>query len=209
MREKFPALLAPRPLDRYLSKPARGGGGGAGGVAYRDRPGRPPGGSSHARFLLSKLQILRLSFLRVSNIESTLTKAIHIMPRNGDCSSQWVGRKTPQNPENVPPPRERGGGWTRAVLNEKNRCSWQFCKKTMCSSYVQPWLVAVGSWWLVIGGWWRLALVDRLRLVAVDGWRQLAVGGWWQVAANGSWQSVVGGSLGQSLRVVLGQKKKT
>ena len=31
----------------------------------------------------------------------------------------------------------------------------QCCTKTACSSYVQPWLVAVGGWWrLVVGGWW-------------------------------------------------------
>ena len=35
----------------------------------------------------------------------------------------------------------------------------QFCKKTACSSNVQPGLVAIGGWRLATGGWWRLAVV--------------------------------------------------
>ena len=45
-----------------------------------------------------------------------------------------------------------------------------FSKTTACSSYVQPWLVAIGGW----------------RLVEIAGW-QLAVGGWRRLAAVGSW----------------------
>ena len=62
----------------------------------------------------------------------------------------------------------------RAVLKrEKNLLrNMVFSKTTACSSYVQPWLVA-------IGGWWRLP---------VGGWRLAAVGGSWrQLAAVGSW----------------------
>ena len=72
----------------------------------------------------------------------------------------------------------------------------QFCKKTACSSYVQPWLVlvavgggwrrlVVGDWWLVaVGSGWRLAVGRRWRLAAVGGWRRLAVGGgWWSLGA--------------------------
>ena len=86
-----------------------------------------------------------------------------------------------------------------------------FSKTTACSSYVQPWLVAIGgwrlveiagwrlavggwwlavvggSWQLVMGGWWRLAAVDSWRLVAVGVWRLVAVGGWWQLAVSGWW----------------------
>ena len=85
-----------------------------------------------------------------------------------------------------------------------------FSKTTACSSYVQPWLVAIGgwrlveiagggwrlavggwqrlaavggSWQLVMGGWWRLAAVDGWRLVAVGGWRLVAVGGWRSLGA--------------------------
>ena len=86
----------------------------------------------------------------------------------------------------------------------------QFCKKTACSSYVQPWLVAIGGlrlvaigswrlatggwwrlvvvgggWWLVIGGWWRLAVVGGWR------WSPLAVGGGWRLVAVGGWRLVV------------------
>ena len=49
-------------------------------------------------------------------------------------------------------------------------CYLVFSKTTVCSSYVQSWLVAIGGWRLVEIGW-RLA---------VGGWRQLAAGG-------GSW----------------------
>ena len=36
----------------------------------------------------------------------------------------------------------------------------QFCKKTTCSSYVEPWLVAIGGWRLAVGGgWWQLVAV--------------------------------------------------
>ena len=54
--------------------------------------------------------MLPSSFLKVSYLEPTLTKFFLIVPRNGDCSRQWVKRKPPQNPTNVPPPREGGGG---------------------------------------------------------------------------------------------------
>ena len=54
----------------------------------------------------------------------------------------------------------------------------QSCKKTACSSYVQPWLVAVSGWRLVAIGGWRLA---------VGGWRLPVGGGWWWLAAVGGW----------------------
>ena len=57
-------------------------------------------------------------------------------------------------------------------------------KNTACSSYVQPWLVAIASWRLAVGGWRRLA------------------------AVGGSWQLAVGGPLGRSLRAVLNKKIK-
>ena len=45
---------------------------------------------------------------------------------------------------------------TKGVLKEgkkKSVAEREFCKKTACSSYVQPWLVALGGWRLVaIGG---------------------------------------------------------
>ena len=89
----------------------------------------------------------------------------------------------------------------------------QFCTNTVCSSYVQPWLVAIGGWrlatggwwrlvvvgggwWLVNGGWWRLAVVGHWRLVAARGWRLVAAGGWWLVVPWGG-----------SLRAVLNKKK--
>ena len=61
---------------------------------------------------------------------------------------------------------------TRVVLNGKKKLLWNmvFSKTTACSSYVQPWLVAIGGW----------------RLVEIAGWR-LAVGGWWRLAAVGNW----------------------
>ena len=117
----------------------------------------------------------------------------------------------------------------RAVLNRKKKLfrNMVFSKTTACSSYVQPWLVAIGSWrlveiagwrlavggwrrlaavggsWqLVMGGWWRLAAVDGWRLVAVGGgWRLVAVGGWWQLAVSGWW------SLGAVLKGGPQQKK--
>ena len=128
------------------------------------------------------------------------------------------------------------GQWVqrRAVLNGKEKLFryMVFSKTTACSSYVQPWLVAIGgwrlveiagwrlavgswrrlaavggSWQLVMGGWWRLAAVDGWRLVAVGGWR-LAVGGWRPLAVGGSWRLAVGGPLGRSLRAVLNKKKE-
>ena len=83
----------------------------------------------------------------------------------------------------------------------------QFCKKTACSSYVQPWLVAVGGWRLVAIAGWRLA-VGGWRLVAAGGWRRLAVGGWWRFAVGGGWWLAVGGPLGRSFRAVFNRKKK-
>ena len=71
----------------------------------------------------------------------------------------------------------------------------QFCKKTACSSYVQPWLMAIGGWrlatgggwWLVVGGWWLIAVGSGLRLAVGrrwrGGWRRLVVGGWWSLGA--------------------------
>ena len=64
----------------------------------------------------------------------------------------------------------------------------QFCKKTACSSYVQPWLVAIGGWRLVaIGGW--LAVGDW-RLVAVGAGWWWVIGGWWRLAVVGGWWSL-------------------
>ena len=111
------------------------------------------------------------------------------------------------------------GSVARAVLKgEKKSVPKQFCKKTACSSYVQPWLVAIGGWRLVaVGGGWRRF---GWRLV-VGGW-WLAAGGWWRLAAVGDWQLVVGGGWrlavggsrrlavapwGRSVRVVLSKKK--
>ena len=99
-----------------------------------------------------------------------------------------------------------------------------FSKTTACSSYVQPWLVAIGGWRLVeiagwrlaVGGWRRLAAVGSSwqlvmggwwRLVAVGGWRLAVGGGWWRLAVGGSWRLAVGGPLGRSLWAVLNKKK--
>ena len=71
-----------------------------------------------------------------------------------------------------------------------------FPKKTACSSYVQPWLVAVGGWRLVAVGGWRLVAVGGWRLVAVGGWQsanwRLVVGDWWLVAVGSGWRLAVG-----------------
>ena len=58
----------------------------------------------------------------------------------------------------------------------------QFCKKTVCSSYVQRGWVAIGSWRLAVAGDWQLA-VGRWRLVTVGAWRRLVAGGWWSLGA--------------------------
>ena len=90
-----------------------------------------------------------------------------------------------------------------------------FSKTTACSSYVQPWLVAIGSWRLVeiaswrlaaVGGSWQFVMGGWWRLAAVDGWRLVAVGGWRRLAVGGSWRLTVGGPLGRSLRAVLNKK---
>ena len=58
-----------------------------------------------------------------------------------------------------------GGGFGQCRLKSEGKKSVpdkQFCKKTACSSYVQPWLagLAVGGWWrLAVGGWWSLGAV--------------------------------------------------
>ena len=65
-------------------------------------------------------------------------------------------------------------------------------KKTVCSSYVQPWRMAVGGWRLAVGGDWRLA-VGHWWVVAVGGgWRRLVVGDWWLVAVGNGWRLVIG-----------------
>ena len=47
----------------------------------------------------------------------------------------------------------------RGVLKRKRTVpERQFCQKTACSSYVQPWLAAVGGWRLVAFGGWRLVV---------------------------------------------------
>ena len=84
----------------------------------------------------------------------------------------------------------------------RKNCSYtKFSQKDSCSSYVQPWLVAVGGgwrlvvvgggWWLVTGGWWRLAVVGGWSPLAVGGGWWLAVGGGWCLAAVGGWLLVV------------------
>ena len=93
----------------------------------------------------------------------------------------------------------------------------QFCKRTACSSYVQPLLVAIGGWWLVVGdwrlmavggGWWRVVVGDWWLVAVGSGWRlavgrrwRLAVGGsWWRLAVGGGWWLVVGGPFGAALK---------
>ena len=100
-----------------------------------------------------------------------------------------------------------GDTQTGRSLREKKSCPLgQFCKKTTCSSYVQPWLVAIGCWRLVAisgwqlavgGGWWRLAVGD---------WWLLAVGSGWRFAAVGGGRLLAVGPLRRSLRVVLSKK---
>ena len=123
------------------------------------------------------------------------------------------------------------GPQQRQKKRKKRAPVHSFPKKTACSSYVQPWLVAVGSWrlvavggwrlatggwwrlvvvgggwWLVIGGWWRLAVAGSWRLVAAGGWWRLVVGVWWRLVVGGWWLAV-GGPLGRSLRAVPNKKK--
>ena len=72
----------------------------------------------------------------------------------------------------------------------------QPCKKTVCSSCVQSWLVAIGGWWqLDTGGWWRLGVVAGGWWLVIGGWWRLAVGGWWRLA-GGNWRLAVGGGWG-------------
>ena len=49
------------------------------------------------------------SLLKVSYIEPTLTNFFHIVPRNGDCSRQWVKRNPPES-QKRPTPMGEGGG---------------------------------------------------------------------------------------------------
>ena len=101
----------------------------------------------------------------------------------------WLLQETRKIHDAIPPSTKS----TRAVLKrEKKRCpKRQFCKKTVCSSYVQSWLMAIGGW----------------RLVAIGSWSRLAVGGGWQLAVGGGWRLAVGGPFGPSLRAVLSKKK--
>ena len=150
----------------------------------------------------------------------------------GGCRSGWgrvmalqsvPDQKTTVRNNHVPPVKPAEGIRLRSTKDTPNTTSTrqgvlkrggesvperQFCKKTACSSYVQPSLVAIGGcrlaaiggwrlatggwwrlvvvggfWWLVIGGWWWLAVVGSWRLVAVGGWWRLAVGGWWSLGA--------------------------
>ena len=82
---------------------------------------------------------------------------------------------------------------------------FQNCKKTACSSYVQPWLVAIGGWQLAVVGDWQLAVSGGWWwLAAVGGWRLVVGGGWWLAA--GGWCLAVGGGWwltgGDSWRLV-------
>ena len=63
-----------------------------------------------------------------------------------------------------------------------------FSKTTVCSSYVQPWLVVIGGWWLVEIAGWRLVVGGWRRLAAVGGSWQLVMGGWWRLAAVDGWR---------------------
>ena len=79
---------------------------------------------------------------------------------------------TPASPLPCSPPSLvplRGLGRALTEREKKLFRYMVFSKMTAFSSYVQPWLVAIGGWRLVeIAGW---------RLAAVGGsWRQLAVG---------------------------------
>ena len=70
-----------------------------------------------------------------------------------------------------------------AVLNEKKSVpAPRFPKKTACSSYVQPWLVAVGGWRLAAIGGWQLATGGWWRLVVVGGGWWLVIAVWWWLA---------------------------
>ena len=88
-------------------------------------------------------------------------------------------------------------GWFRAVLNGKEKKLFRnmvFSKTTACSSYVQPWLVAIGGWRLVEIAGWRLAISGWRWLAAVGGSWQLVMGGWWRLAAVDGWRLVAVGS---------------
>ena len=93
----------------------------------------------------------------------------------------------------------------RSLRVKKSVPEQQFCKKTACSSYVQPWWVAIGGWWLVVGDWWLMAVGSGWWLAVGRSWR-LVVGSW-RLAVGGGWWLAVGGPLGRSLRAVLTKKK--
>ena len=79
-------------------------------------------------------------------------------------------------------------------LTGKKKLFWYmvFSKATACSSYVQPWSVAIGGWRLVEIAGWRLAAVGSWRWVVGGGWQRLvAVGGGWRLVAVGGWRLVV------------------
>ena len=83
----------------------------------------------------------------------------------------------------------------RAVLKGGKKvfqnCS--FAKKTACSSYAKPWLVAIGAWQLALGGCWRLVAAGGGWWLPIDGWCGLVVGVWWRLAVGGWWLAAVGG----------------
>ena len=53
---------------------------------------------------------------------------------------------------------DRVGILEGSLTGKKSVPKRQFCKKTACSSYVPPWLAAIGGWRLVTIGGWRLAV---------------------------------------------------
>ena len=84
---------------------------------------------------------------------------------------------------------QKPGGSLRQKKSVPER---QFWKKTACSSYVQPCLVAIGGWRLVAfgGGWRQLVVGDWWLVAGGSGWQlaggrhwRLAVGGWWSLGA--------------------------
>ena len=87
----------------------------------------------------------------------------------GGLVERWQLGRLPPTQRAVSHERETG----RAVLNGKKKLFryMVFSKTTACSSYVQPWLAAIGGW----------------RLVEIAGWRLVVGSGWRQLAAVGSW----------------------
>ena len=112
------------------------------------------------------------------------------MVSHHQCLGQplWTGLSREPLFWNAPPPLQRasGGEQPGSSLRERKKSvpKRQSRKMTTHSSYVPPWLLAIGGWRLAVGDW---------RVVAVGGgWRRLVVGDWWLAAVGSGWRLAVG-----------------